>query len=40
MSRQNKLFLVVSTFIFIGGLTYYFVQRNKVRKEEEDGDKK
>jgi hypothetical protein len=37
MSSQNKMFLVFSTLIFIGGLTYYLVQRNKVRKE--DGDK-
>jgi hypothetical protein len=36
MSNNNKIFLVVSTLIFIGGLTYYLVQKNKV----EDGDAK
>jgi hypothetical protein len=40
MSNNNKIFLVVSTLIFIGGLTYYLVQKNKVKKEEENGDKK
>jgi len=40
MSSQNKLFLVVSTFIFITGLTYYLVQKHNVKKEEEDGNKK
>lgn len=35
MSSQNKLFLVVSTLIFIGGLTYYLIQKKKL----EDGDK-
>ena len=36
MSNNNKIFLVVSTLIFIGGLTYYLVQKNKVK----DGDTK
>ena len=39
MSNNNKIFLVVSTLIFIGGLTYYLVQRNKVKNGEKDGDK-
>jgi hypothetical protein len=38
MSNNNKIFLVVSTLIFIGGLSYYLVQKHKVKKE--DGDKK
>jgi hypothetical protein len=30
MSSQNKLFLVISTLIFIGGLSYYLIQKKKL----------
>jgi hypothetical protein len=32
MTNQNKVILIASVIIFIGGLTYYLIDKNKVDK--------
>jgi hypothetical protein len=34
MDNKNKIILIFSTLLFVGGLTYYIVDKQKVGKAE------